>query len=325
MPGIPEIDVEPLVRGHDDPAVAAAIDRACREVGFFVVVGHGVDPALRDRLDRAARRFFALPEADKARIAMPRAGRAWRGWFPLGGELTAGVPDGKEGLYFGAELGPEHPRVRAGTPLHGPNLFPDEPSELGPAVLAYLDALTRLGQVVLRGIALGLGRPASWFADHVTADPLVLFRIFRYPPTSAPGWGTGEHSDYGLLTLLGQDRHAGLEVHSRAGWVDVPARPDAFVCNLGDMLARLSGGRYVSTPHRVRNRSGAERLSFPFFLDPSWDAVVDATTGETYGDYILGKVRRVFPDLARSAGGDEVVLLDEELLPQRERPGLGGT
>lgn len=306
MPGVPEIDVGPLVAGHDDLGVAAAIDRACREVGFFCVVGHGVDPALRDRLDRAARAFFALPEADKAAVAMPRAGRAWRGWFPLGGELTAGVPDRKEGLYFGQELGPDHPRVRAGTPLHGPNLFPAEPADLRPAVLAYLDALTHLGQVVLRGIALGLGRPASWFADRFTADPLVLFRIFRYPPPppGGDGWGAGEHADYGLLTLLAQDDHAGLEVHARDGWIDVPARPDAFVCNLGDMLARLSGGRYVSTPHRVRNRSGAERLSFPFFLDPGWDAVVDPATGETYGDYILTKVRRVFPDLARSAVAD---------------------
>ena len=307
MPGVPEIDIGPLIRGHDDPGVAAAIDRACREVGFFCVVGHGVDPGLRGRLDRAARAFFARPEADKAAIAMARAGRAWRGWFPLGGELTAGVPDRKEGLYFGQELGPDHPRVRAGTPLHGPNLFPAEPADLRPAVLAYLDALTHLGQVVLQGIALGLDRPASWFADHFTADPLILFRIFRYPPPppADDGWGAGEHADYGLLTLLAQDGHPGLEVRTPDGWVEAPARPDAFVCNLGDMLARLSGGRYVSTPHRVRNRSGAERLSFPFFLDPGWDAVVDPATGGTYGDYILTKVSRVFPDLARSAVADQ--------------------
>ncbi|HEY8544462.1 MAG TPA: 2-oxoglutarate and iron-dependent oxygenase domain-containing protein [Acidimicrobiales bacterium] len=312
---VPEIDVGPLVRGDDATAaadVAAAIDRACREVGFFCIVGHGVDPARRERLDRAARAFFARPEAEKAEIAMARAGRAWRGWFPLGGELTAGVPDRKEGLYFGQELGPDHPRVRAGTPLHGANLFPAEPADLRPAVLDWLDALTRLGQVVLRGIALGLGRPASWFADDLTADPLVLFRIFRYPPVAAtpdagPGgeaWGVGEHTDYGLLTLLAQDGNPGLEVKTPGGWVAVDPRPDAFVCNLGDMLARLSGGRYVSTPHRVRNRSGAERLSFPFFLDPGWDAVVDPATGGTYGDYILAKVRAVFPALAQATVGE---------------------
>lgn len=336
MRGLPEIDVGPLLSPSADPApVAAAIDRACREVGFFYAVGHGVEPALLDRLDAASRAFFALPDRAKAEIAMGRAGRAWRGWFPLGGELTSGVPDLKEGLYFGAELSPEHPLVAAGTPLHGANLFPVDAPELRDAVLAHLDAMTRLGQAILRGMALGLGLPASWFADRLTRDPLVLFRVFRYPPgdpdpadpanpAGGPGggrWGVGEHTDYGLLTILGQDRHPGLQVRTPGGWVDAPPRPGSFVCNLGDMLERLTGGRYRSTPHRVRNISGAERLSFPFFLDPSWDAVVqrlpiverpadDAGAAErwdrtsvhgfsgTYGDYILGKVAKVFPDLA---------------------------
>src|SRR6185295_153195 len=107
-----------------DPApVAAELDRACRDVGFFVAVGHGVAQAQLDALLDAARRFFALADDEKAEIAMPKAGRAWRGWFPLGGELTSGVPDGKEGVYFGAELGPRHPKVAAGVPLHGANLF----------------------------------------------------------------------------------------------------------------------------------------------------------------------------------------------------------
>ena len=301
MSALPEIDVSPLLGGPGDVGdVAAAIDRACRDVGFFYVVGHGVDPALLRRLDRAARTFFSLDEPEKARIAMARGGRAWRGWFPLGGELTSGVPDLKEGLYFGAELGPDHPRVRAGTPLHGPNLFPRHPAELRDAVLTYLDAMTALGQAVLRGMALGLGRPADWFADHLTGDPLVLFRIFRYPPAPAGGherWGVAEHTDYGLLTLLAQDGNAGLQVRTPSGWVDAPPRPGSFVCNLGDMLERLTDGRYRSTAHRVRNESGAERLSFPFFLDPTWDAVVD-DDGSTYGDYILAKVAKVFPELA---------------------------
>ena len=301
MPGLPEIDVGPLLGGLGDVGtVATAIDRACRDVGFFYVVGHGVDPALLRRLDTAARAFLSLPEPEKAGIAMARGGRAWRGWFPLGGELTSGVPDLKEGLYFGAELGPDHPRVRAGTPLHGPNLFPRHPAELRDAVLAYLDAMTTLGQAVLRGMALGLGRPADWFAGHLTDDPLILFRIFRYPPAPAGAherWGVAEHTDYGLLTLLAQDGNAGLQVRTPSGWIDAPPRPGSFVCNLGDMLERLTDGRYRSTAHRVRNTSGAERLSFPFFLDPSWDAVVD-DAGGTYGDYILGKVAKVFPELA---------------------------
>jgi isopenicillin N synthase-like dioxygenase len=330
MAEVPVIDVAPLVTGVGDvDAVARDIDAACRQAGFFSIVGHGVDADLQRRLDGLSRQFFALPEAEKAEIAMARGGRAWRGWFPVGGELTSGVPDLKEGIYFGAELGPDHLRVAAGTPLHGANLFPARPAALRDVVLAYIAELTRVGQAVLAGIALGLDLPRSWFVDHLTTDPVVLFRVFRYPSSERQDerWGVGEHTDYGLITLLGQDANGGLQVRSDAGWLDLAPVPDAFVCNIGDMLERLTGGRYRSTPHRVRNASGAERLSFPFFLDPSWDAKVDrlpiverppdddeAAAGRwdhasvhgftgTYGDYLLAKVAKVFPDLYRATEG----------------------
>jgi isopenicillin N synthase-like dioxygenase len=315
-------------------AVGRRIDRACRDLGFFCITGHGVALELFDRLDTLARQFFDLPDADKARIAMSRAGPAWRGWFPVGGELTSGRPDRKEGLYVGTELDPSHPRVRAATPLHGANLFPDEPAALGPTIIEWLDALVPVAHAVMRGIALGLGLPAEWFADHLTADPTVLFRIFHYPPppveaTGDPDdWGVGEHTDYGLLTLLCQDDCGGLQVHAPTGWIDVPPTPGMFVCNLGDMLDRLTGGRYRSTPHRVRNTCGRGRLSFPFFFDPSWDARVtplplDGTPpaddaerrwdgasvrlwdGE-YGDYLTAKVGRVFPELFATVAGTEI-------------------
>ena len=320
---VPIVDVSALVGDGDPRPAATAIDRACRDVGFFYVVGHGVDAGLRAELDRLARAFFALPDEEKAAISMARGGRAWRGWFPVGGELTSGVPDLKEGLYLGAELPPDDPRVSAGRPLHGPNLFPEQPAGLRAVVLEYLDAMTRLGQAILGGMALGLGLERSWFAEHLTDDPVLLFRIFHYPPAPPDdgGWGVAEHTDYGLLTILGQDEHGGLQVRGPTGWIDAPPVPDSFVCNLGDMLERLTGGAYRSTPHRVRNTSGADRLSFPFFLDPSWDAVVerlpivDRPVGDvgaadrwdhasvhgftgTYGEYLLGKVSKVFPELA---------------------------
>ena len=250
---------------------------------------------------------------------MANAGAAWRGWFPVGGELTSGVPDRKEGIYFGLEHPPDHPRVQTATPLHGANQFPTAPAELGPLVLEWLAAMRPVADAVMSGIALGLGLPANWFAERLTADPTILLRIFHYPPGHPTDheWGVGEHTDYGLLTLLAQDRHGGLQVQGLDGsWIDVDPEPGVLVCNLGDMLERLTAGRYRSTPHRVRNTSGESRLSFPYFFDPSWDATVPSLpigaagpAGErwdgadvlawegTYGDYLTAKVSKVFPAL----------------------------
>lgn len=284
---LPVIDLR-----HDDAVVADAIDEACREVGFFTVVGHGVDRQLLDELDTAARMFFDQPDAAKAPYAMRHAGKAWRGWFPVGGELTDGIPDLKEGLYFGSEDPADDPR-----PLHGPNQFPPGLRE---PVLRWMDAMTDLGLRLLRLMPVAL-------PPGLVDDPVRLFRIFHYPPGDGrgggDGWGVAEHTDYGLLTMLAQDGTGGLEVRRADGhWIDVPPDRDAFVCNLGDMLERLTGGRYRSTPHRVRNTGAVSRLSFPFFLDPSWDAEVHPGEGP-YRDYLTAKVQRVFPELWASEVG----------------------
>jgi isopenicillin N synthase-like dioxygenase len=322
---LPVIDATPLVSAglvRAKALVAEQIQAACRGPGFFYVTGHGVPPGLLAELADASAEFFALPLPDKLEIAMDRGGRAWRGYFPVGGELTSGLPDLKEGLYFGAELPDDDPRVLAGLPLHGRNLFPRQVPRLRTLVLAYLDALTTAGQAVLAGVALSLGLDANYFAAECTAEPTILFRIFHYPASSRhdESWGVGEHTDYGLMTLLAQDDSGGLQVATPEGWIDVPPIPGTLVCNIGDMLDRLTGGWYKSTPHRVRNLSGHGRLSFPFFLDPGFAAEVRplpdraaaaddgsrrwdgqdlrAFTG-CYGDYLLGKVSKVFPQLSR--------------------------
>ncbi len=308
----------------DRDAAAAEIGRACREHGFFYVVGHGVGAELQRRLEHESRAFFARPVGEKLAIRMELGGKAWRGYFPVGGELTSGRPDVKEGLYFGAELGAGDPRVKAGVPLHGPNLFPPDAPELREAVLAYMEAMTELGHRLIEGLALSLGLAPSYFDERCTHDPLVLFRVFHYPPLAPAeresAWSVGEHTDYGVLTILRQDKVGGLEVKSRGGWIAAPPVENAFLCNIGDMLDRMTGGLYRSTPHRVRNAGDRGRLSFPFFFDPAfnaevrpieldhvvvddkserWDgASVHAFEG-TYGEYLLAKVAKVFPELGQ--------------------------
>jgi isopenicillin N synthase-like dioxygenase len=152
---LPIIDVAPLAASSAEKQdVAAQIDAACRQSGFFYVVGHGVAAGLQRDLQSLAREFFARPTAEKMQIAMVRGGKAWRGYFRVGDELTSGRPDQKEGLYFGQELGADHPLVQEGTPLHGPNLFPANPAGLRATVLQYMAALTDLGHRLMGGVAL---------------------------------------------------------------------------------------------------------------------------------------------------------------------------
>lgn len=322
---IPVVDAAPLVASATDlNSAAAKIGVACRELGFFYIKNHGVDESLLARLDAVSRQFFGRDEESKLEVSMAHGGRAWRGYFPVGGELTSGKPDQKEGFYFGAELDDDHPKVRSGVPLHGRNLFPDVPG-FRETILEYLDVMTALGHAVMRGMAVSLGLVPSYFDDRLTKDPVILFRIFHYPPLPPDGrdtlWSVGEHTDYGLLTILRQDDTGGLQVKSRGQWIDAPPIPGTFVCNIGDMLDRMTGGAYRSTPHRVRNLADRDRYSFPFFFDPNWDAEVrpifpdreidddqasrwDQTSlhrlSGTYGEYLLNKVSKVFPELSQT-------------------------
>lgn len=301
---------------------ASQLHKACRDVGFFALVLNDDLDARRQELIALATGFFALPDDIKEQVSMDRGGPAWRGWFPLGAELTSGIPDLKEGYYFGEELAPD-PR-----PMHGGNLWPDRPRGLAQAVSNWMDEMQSLGQQVLSFMAEGLGLPPDLFATTLTGRPTPLFRIFRYPPQpngDRSNWGVREHSDYGLLTILATDGTPGLEINVNGAWITAPADPKLLICNLGDMLDRLTGGRYRSTGHRVRNHAGQDRYAMPFFLDPGWDASIapldlndgwvvpqDANDrwdranvrdlGGTYGDWITAKVTKAFPALATDVG-----------------------
>ena len=268
-------------------------------------------------------------------LAMSKSGRAWRGYFPVGNELTSGKPDGKEGLYFGTEIDDDnHPKVRDKVPLHGRNLFPsidNNSHEFRRIILSYMVAMEKLGRSIMSGLALSLNLDENFFdKEYFRDEPTCLFRIFNYPASFCHQkgnehlWGVGEHTDYGMLTILLQDDIRGLQVKiDQDKWIHAPPIPNTFICNIGDMLDRMTSGYYRSTPHRVRNLSMLhDRLSFPFFLDPYWDVEVlpipmegitsiDDDDAEhrwdrmnvhefrgTYGEYLLKKVSQVFPDLA---------------------------
>jgi isopenicillin N synthase-like dioxygenase len=314
---------------------AEQIHQACRDWGFFYVKNHGVSMKLQEKLLELSRAFFAQPLEKKMQIAMSKGGRAWRGYFPVGNELTSGKPDGKEGVYLGTEINDDnHPKVRDKVPLHGRNQFPsigDDQNEFRDVILSYMKLIEYLGRSIMSGLARSLKLNVDFFdKNYFRNEPTCLFRIFNYPASFCQQegnenlWGVGEHTDYGMLTILLQDDIGGLQVKTSKGeWIQAPPIPNTFVCNIGDMLDRMTSGYYRSTPHRVRNLSTSrDRLSFPFFLDPNWDAEVLPLSMEgitaidddvehrwdkasvhkfhgTYGEYLLKKVSRVFPDLAQ--------------------------
>ncbi|HKY94264.1 MAG TPA: 2-oxoglutarate and iron-dependent oxygenase domain-containing protein [Kiloniellales bacterium] len=285
LDAIPLIDFGPFRSGSEAArkAVALQLGEACRNIGFFYVVNHGVpDASVAAALDYA-KRFFALPVEDKREIAIEKSA-CHRGWFQLGGEnldpaKQREAGDLKEGLKIGRDLSPEHPLVRSGLPLHGPNQWPSMPGFKGAMQDCY-GALSALGRQIMRGFALALEMPETFFDKWLTG-PMATLGPLHYPPHTGPisetRLGAGAHTDFGCLTILWQDAAGGLLVKNTAGkWIDALPVAGSFVVNIGDMMARWTNDLFTSTYHRVINVSGRDRYSMPFFFDPDFNADLTA-------------------------------------------------
>ncbi|MEM7522855.1 MAG: 2-oxoglutarate and iron-dependent oxygenase domain-containing protein [Pseudomonadota bacterium] len=266
-----------------DPAgFAKTLGEACRETGFFLLTNHGVPAAAIDALFSVGDRFFARPEDEKAALSI-LANPHNRGWAAEGSESldpASGAIDRKEAFNVGLDLSPEDPRVLAGEPFRGVNIWP-EVDGFRDAALAYFNHALALGVALHRPIAEDLGLAPDYFAPHFDA-PMATLRLLRYPGGGRGEGGeigAGAHTDYGSLTLLMTDDEPGLEVRPRGGdWIAAPSAPGAFVVNIGDCLMRWSNDVYVSTPHRVR-APVRPRRSLAFFLDPNPDSVIAALPG----------------------------------------------
>jgi len=286
---------------ESDPAsFTTALGNACRETGFFLLKGHGISEALQASVLREADRVFDLPMAEKDKLSILK-NRHNRGWAATGTESldeTSGLVDRKEAFNVGLDLETDDPRVVAGEPFRGVNVWPDLPG-FRATTLRYFNAVWKLGVDLHRPIARDLGLPADYFGAFFDA-PLATLRLLRYPPGTgaAEEIGAGAHTDYGSLTLLLTDGEPGLQVRPRgADWIDVPHVPGAYVVNIGDCLMRWTNDIYVSTPHRVRPPKHRRR-SVAFFLDPNPDAIIEALpdTGEpkyppiTGADYLRSRL-----------------------------------
>ncbi len=320
----------PVIHLQNSTAPGQELVAAFRTVGFAYLEGHGVSEDLQARLEQTAAEFFGRPVSEKMKFEMKTAGRAWRGYFPPGGELTGGRPDRKEGFYFGIDHSPLHPNVVKRVPTFGVN--PWASPKMQTVVTAYMTEMKRVALQTLTLIAGGLGLDATDLEKLFTGEPTEFFRIFGYQKheyaSADDEWGVREHTDMGFLTILKQDRSGGLQAKSVNGeWLDIPPRENAFVLNIGDMLEFWTGGVLRSTPHRVRNLSTAQRFSYPYFFDPNWNASLmpiapaklahfdkisrvakrwdnlelhALSPDSTYGDFVWKKISKVFPGLADS-------------------------
>lgn len=274
---IPLIDLaEPF------PAAAAAIERAFREVGFLYVRNHGIAEDLIAGVFEAARRFHALPLAQKQALAV----NAWhRGYIGFASSTivtssveTGVIPNQSESFMVMHEVAEDDPARLAGKPLQGPNQWPADLPGFRDVVTAYDAAAEAAGRRLAGLIEAALGLTAGRLAP-LFERPTTFLRMIHYPPQPEvlpdKQYGSSPHTDHGFITLLLQDDSGGLEVQNdRGDWVAAPPLPGTLVVNIGDMAALISGGRWRSTRHRVINRSGRERYSVPYFFDPHMESMI---------------------------------------------------
>jgi isopenicillin N synthase-like dioxygenase len=321
----------PPILSLTSPNIIHEISTACSTWGGFVLLHHGIDPTLLDHVISTGQSFFHLPQHIKDRYALTQFGSQWRGYMPRGGERSrsGSIEDAKEGLYMGEEHSLHHPK--RGLPTFGSNVFPEEHVLPGmkELFLKYNREMKCLGDKMMRLLSLSLDLEETTIEERVTErNPTILPRMFRYCPSSNnhDECGIGEHSDYGLWTMI-LTNAPGLEFQhpQTKQWHAVPFVRHGIVMNVGDVLDRLSCGRFVSPYHRARNLSSEEfRLSLPYFYDPAWDAkmkflpIANASHYDTperrerwsntkitcdfdgsvpYSEFLAKKVAKVFPDL----------------------------
>ena len=238
---LPTLDLRQFDAGGGERlSLLRELRTAARNVGFFYLVGHGIEDSLIRDVLSVSRRFFALSEKDKLAIEMVNSPH-FRGYNRAGYEHTRGKPDWREQVDIGPERPalPFDPAAPPWTRLQGPNQWPAAFPEFKLILLAYQEETTALALRVLRAFAAALEQPEDVFAPIYTPAPNPLIKIIRYPGRAADesDQGVGAHKDLGFVTLLLQDKQAGLQVQAEdGGWIDAPPVPGAFVVNIGEIL-----------------------------------------------------------------------------------------
>jgi isopenicillin N synthase-like dioxygenase len=293
---IPVIDLSGYFTGDKDRkrAIAAAIDAACRTIGFLVISGHNVPDELLQRMDRATRSFFHKPLVEK-RPFKTRDPAIYRGFYEIGSNAVAyslddheAAPDYCERFSINkVEFDASDPYYASekGRLIFAPNIWPEGIEGFKATWTEYYRVMERLAQTLMHLFAIGLDLEEHWFDDKIDKHMTNLTANW-YPDQRVPlkpgQLRAGAHTDYGSLTILKtENKPGGLEVQTRDGtWAPVPIIPGTFIVNIGDLMAQWTNDVWVSTMHRVVNpprdmTTGTERLSLVFFHQPNYDALVE--------------------------------------------------
>lgn len=291
---IPVVDIQKLIDGTDPDSVAKEIGYICENIGFLYVKNHGVSSELVNNFRSYAEKFFNLPLEEKQKLKIENSGPTLRGYIPIYGENVD--PEFTKDLKECFDYAKDEREV---SPFFGPNQMPDIPG-FKETVELYHSEMLKLANKLIGAIALSLDLPFDYFYK-LQKHPISIQRMIHYPPQSGQisrkEIGIGEHTDYGFLTILGQDDVGGLQVKNREGkWISAPPIEDTFVVNIGDFVQTYSNGKYISTFHRVINTSGKERYSYPLFMDMDFDAVVEPvptcvseSNPSKYKSYVCGE------------------------------------
>lgn len=318
LSALPVIDMGGLGDPAQDAAIARQLDDAFSRIGFCYFTNIGVSQALVDGVFAQSHRFHTQADAAKRALVM---NDFHRGYMPPKTSLIATStvakvtqPNLSESLMVMHEVPEGDPRT--GQPLQGPNQWPAELPGFKEGVQAYDQAMGAFCRRLLRPIALALGLDADWMAPYF-ANPTTFLRLLHYPPQPAEAgedsFGSAPHTDYGFITVLVQDSNGGLAVRNKDGsWLAAPPVPGSWVVNVGDMLSHWTNGRWQSTPHSVRNTSGRDRYSCPFFFDMDMDSTVacvptccDADNPPRYppvryGDYLMERLDKNYAYRAKA-------------------------
>lgn len=276
---LPVVDVSPLF-GEDGRAIEATarqIGKAARSNGFLYVSGHGISDQLIAAVYGQAKRFFALPKAEKLRLRIGTT-RHHRGYVPTSDRGIYADEQGErhyEAFDLGIDVSADDPDARDSF-LLGPNLWPALP-QFRPVVSSYLDLISRLATRLCMAFELDLGLEPGFFAQRMQ-KPTSQLRLIHYLENQAPmshvDMNMGAHTDYECFTILNQSMHGLQVMDPHNNWVQAPPIPGTFVINIGDMLEAWTNGVYKATLHRVVNH-GRERFSIPYFAAADQNAVVE--------------------------------------------------